>query len=550
MHKPSIVTGIIASVLLALPFVAVLYLLDVLLMVSFPPFDLFDYTARVLPGDVLTFGIDLMVDTIRALDIGRTDTVAKLAEQTMAVMIFTGIAIVNGIIFFVVAPRLLESSEDKQRDLRIAGVVMGLVFLVPLLAIHLDVNSSATASRPVIFATISITFILWGLANGWVYARLTASTSTEQPEASVTALNRRQFLVQLGGSAATVTVIGAGLSALINDRLDEELSEEQIEQVAASAEELLAELPNANAEVMPAPGTRPEYTPLDDHYRIDISSGRPPQLDAAEYVLPITGLVENPVELTLDQIQNDWEPMNQFITMSCISNRLGGDLISTTLWTGISMQHILDLVQPTEEATHIKITAADGFDEFVDLNVIREDETVMLTYAWDNQPLRVRHGFPLRIHIPDRFGMKQPKWITGMEFVPQWEEGYWVRRGWSEEARAVTTSVIDTIAADMMIIDADTEDMRVPIGGIAWGGNRGISKVEVRVNQGEWQETQVRAPLSDRTWVIWRYDWSFSEGNHIFEVRCVDGEGTPQIESERGVRPDGATGIHEDKVSL
>lgn len=548
MKRVSLWTGFLVAVALTVPFVALLYLASVLLMVPFPAFDLFDFMARSLPGDILTFGIDTMVDTIRALNLGSTDETAKLAEQLMAVLTFTIIGIISGTIYFAVVDRVLKNRATLQRDNLLSGAILGLAFGLPLMAITAEMNVSATAPGFVSMLWLLIAYAGWGVAHGYLYGTL---AEAEAPaDASVRTLDRRRFLIQLGASSATITVVGAGLSALINTRVTEGGPTTAAVPVASSAEDLLTSLPNADATVQSAPGTRPEYTPLDNHYRIDINSGRPPALEQAEYRLNINGLVDNPTELTLDQIQNDFPVMNQFITMSCISNRLGGDLISTILWTGTSMQNLLDLVQPMPEATHIKITAADGFDEYVALDLIREDERIMLTYAWDNQPLPGRHGFPLRIHIPNRFGMKQPKWITNMEFVAEWGEGYWVRRGWSEEAIAVTTSVIDTVAADMMIIDAETEEMRVPVGGIAWAGARGISRVEVRVDDGEWQETQLRAPLSDKTWVIWRYDWLFEAGDHKFEVRCFETDGTPQLEERRGVRPDGATGIHSDTVRL
>ena len=125
--------------------------------------------------------------------------------------------------------------------------------------------------------------------------------------------------------------------------------------------------------------------------------------------------------------------------------------------------------------------------------------------------------------------------------------GYWVSRGWDQVARVRATSVIDTVAEP---VEAEDGGMAVPIGGIAYAGTRGISRVEVRVDDGEWQEAQLRAPLSDVTWVIWRYDWPFAEGRHTFEVRCFEADGTEQITRVSDPRPSGATGIHEVRTAL
>jgi DMSO/TMAO reductase YedYZ molybdopterin-dependent catalytic subunit len=299
--------------------------------------------------------------------------------------------------------------------------------------------------------------------------------------------------------------------------------------------------PNANDPVVPAPGTRPEYTPLKDHYKvfIDLEST---EIDGASWDLPITGLVDQPLMLTLDDLRNNYEPRNQYVTLSCISGRVGTTLIGTTQWTGASLQEVLADAQVKDGARFLVISSGDGFYETIDLELIDSDDRIMLAYDWDGNPLSVDHGYPLRVWIPDRFGMKQPKWITSIEVVDEYQEGYWVERGWDEIAQVKTTSVIDSIAVDALIEQGG--QTRVPIGGIAFSGDKGISKVEIRVDGGSWQTAQQRSPLSETTWVIWRYDWSFEEGAHTFEVRCVEGDGTPQIEEVKKSRPSGATGIH------
>ena len=167
----------------------------------------------------------------------------------------------------------------------------------------------------------------------------------------------------------------------------------------------------------------------------------------------------------------------------------------------------------------------------------------MLTYAWDGVPLPPEHGFPLRIYVPGVFGMKQPKWITSIEAVRGRQPGYWVTRGWDGEARVKLTAVIDAVASDMMLGRGEAPT-RIPVGGIAFGGDRGISRVEVRVDDGPWEEATVRTPLSETTWVIWRYEWPFAEGAHTFTVRCSDGDGVLQVAEETPIRPDGAAGYH------
>ena len=400
---------------------------------------------------------------------------------------------------------------------------------------------------------LALLFVGWGVV--FLYSadrllRVEQPVEAEQPPEvrTVERMERRQFLIRLGASTATITVLGSGVGALLAQseqrRLEAQLAGSMSHETEGGSN---APFPNADDPVSPAPGTRPEYTPLKDHYKVFIRA-EPTIIDGASYVLPITGLVDNPLMLTLDDLRDNYTARDQYVTLSCISGRVGTTLISTTQWTGVSLQEILADAGVQPEAGYLYITSGDGFYETVSLRLIAEDERIMLCYAWDGNPLPVDHGFPLRIWIPDRYGMKQPKWITSIEVTDTYEEGYWVRRNWDEVARVQTTSVIDTVAVDALIEEG--ERRLVPIGGIAFAGAREISKVEVRVDGGQWQEALLRAPLSETTWVIWRYDWAFSSGEHTFEVRCVDGHGAQQIEDARPSRPSGATGIHSREASL
>jgi DMSO/TMAO reductase YedYZ molybdopterin-dependent catalytic subunit len=345
--------------------------------------------------------------------------------------------------------------------------------------------------------------------------------------------------MQLGGAAAAVSIVGSALGRVAGGRGESNRGEANRLPEGPWSESHA--LPNADAAVKPPPGTRAEFTPLAQHYRIDINT-TPPEVRESSWRLRWSGLVTQPLVWTLDDIRS-WPAKHQFITLSCISNEIGGDLIGTTRWTGVSLKLLLPELGLLRSATHLKIRSADGFYEVVALDTIRADDRVMLTYAWDGLPLATGHGFPLRIYIPDRYGMKQPKWIESIEAIDRWEPGFWVSRGWDREARMKATSAIDAIATDMMIGQPGA-DRRVPIGGFAHAGVRGISKVQIRADDGPWQEAELRAPLSGQTWVMWRYDWPLQKGKHTFAVRCFEGDGTAQIEQEAPPEPGGATGLH------
>lgn len=541
MKKPGVKIGAIAGLLLTAPLLAVFYFGDQIAGLPFIPFDVFDWVARVLPGGVVTFGIDQMVNLLITLNLDVAQT-AKAAEQLMAIsgLLITGIVV--GAVFFTILNR-----RSTKPDNNTPGLILGAIVGAPVLLISLNLNQTATASP--FFGAIWIlgAFLVWGAAYSWAYdnllvehapAPVSDAALVAAQEMSVQRLSRREFLIRLGGTTAAITVVGAGLGSVLNANAP--LNSGVATSGVAPAAPIPVELPNTSTALEPALGTRPEYTPLERHYQIDISA-RPPIIEESLWTLPITGHLDNPLELSLDDIRNNYAPMEQYVTLSCISNRVGGNLIGTTRWSGISMKALMAEVAPKEGATHVRITSQDGFFEIVSLDLINSDEDVMLAYEWDGRPLLRKHGFPLRIFIPDRYGMKQPKWITGMEIIAQWEPGYWVERGWDRDALVNMTSVIDTVAIDDMDVEANT----IPIGGIAYAGAREIMKVEVKVDDGEWTEAQLRTPLSKYTWSIWRYDWPYESGQHTFYVRCFDGDGTPQTTSVAPNRPSGATGIHQ-----
>ena len=137
----------------------------------------------------------------------------------------------------------------------------------------------------------------------------------------------------------------------------------------------------------------------------------------------------------------------------------------------------------------------------------------MLAYEWDGVPLSIEHGFPLRLYVPDLYGMKQPKWIVSIDAIDHWEPGFWVARGWDREGHVTTTAAVDAVVRRGDVVD---------VGGFAYAGARTILKVEVRADEGEWQPAQIREPMSGTTWVLWRAEFRLPDGQHRFEARAFD----------------------------
>jgi DMSO/TMAO reductase YedYZ molybdopterin-dependent catalytic subunit len=505
-----ILDGASVGALSTAPLVAVSYLAWKIAGLPFAPFDIFDWIARGLPGSVVTFGIDSLVNLSRFLHVSSTGVAAKTAEQTMAIALIVVAGAIAGAVLFGV---LRMSGEPAL----LFGVILGAVLGGAALLIEQEMNRIPDGSL-VHGSWVVATFLAWGLVFGWVHDRLReAGEHTTSGRPAAEGVDRRRFLVRFGGATAATTLVGTLWGMVVGHRRGVDAGERWSANHA---------LPNGGALIAAAPGTRPELTPLEQHYRVDIDT-RVPVVDERRWRLKIGGMVESPLELSLDDLRR-YEPVHQFVTLACISNPVGGDLIGTTRWTGVSLQRLLPRFAVKPDATHLKIMSSDGFHEVIALDIIKKDQRVMLTHAWDGVPLPAEHGFPLRLYIPNVYGMKQPKWIQAIDAIDRWEPGFWVARGWDPEGQMRAASVVDAIAVNGKITDGNGRSL-VPLGGIAHAGARGISRVEVRVDESEWREAQLRDPLSDTTWVVWRSDLPLQHGEHTVGVRCYDGQGAPQV---------------------
>jgi DMSO/TMAO reductase YedYZ molybdopterin-dependent catalytic subunit len=508
--RPRARDGALVGALLSAPLVAASYLGWKLGGLPFAPFDLFDWIARELPGSVVTVGIDSAVTVLRGLHVGSTAAAAKTAEQTIAIAVFFAAGICSGFVLFSV----LRLSDEPAL---LVGTILGGLLGGATLLVEQRLRRIESASL-IDASWILAMFLTWGWAIGAIYDRL-GEVNARPTGSLLTAdgrVNRRGFLMRLAWAAGLPTLLTAAWGLAMGGR--------RAAAVGARWSDSHP-LPNAGALVTPVPGTRPELTPLDIHYRVDADT-RAPVVDAHRWRLTIGGLVGHPLELTLDDLRRE-EPLHQFVTLSCISNPIGGDLIDTTRWSGVSLQRLLPRFQLQPGATHLKISSVDGFFEIVSLETVENDPRVMLTYAWDGVPLLMEHGFPLRIFIPDVYGMKQPKWIAAIDVIDHWEPGYWVVRGWDREGRMKATAVIDAVEAGTTAVDAEGRRL-ASVGGIAHAGARRISRVEVRADDGEWRAARLRDPLSETTWVVWRADLPSEAGDHIVTVRSFEGDGTPQ----------------------
>jgi DMSO/TMAO reductase YedYZ molybdopterin-dependent catalytic subunit len=508
---------------------ALLYLGQQLAGLPFVPFDLFDWLARVLPGSLVTAGIEAIVTLVGALNLGATDATAKLIEQLLALGLFVGAGVGLGAVVALLRRRDWAAWE--------AGAVAGASAFLLISAVEMVGGNFGALLGSVL--GLAALFIGWGAAIGMLLGRRSRLPTANQAQ-------RRAFLLRIAGGSLAVAAgaWGAGRLLRAQDRVtgaNQPLSSQEPATPAGAMPQETASVLERTG-IRPASGTRPEVTPNADLYRIDINL-RPPRIDGSAWKLEVAGLFDRPRPLTLADL-TAYPATTQPITLSCISNRIGGDLIGTSYWTGVRLRDLLQDLELRPAARELFIEAADGFYESVTMRDMLDSRT-LLVYGMNGQTLPIEHGFPLRIYIPNRYGMKQPKWITRLEAIDRQGAGYWVERGWSQEARPRIISIIDTVARDPV------SDGSVPVGGIAWAGDRGIRQVEVQVDSGAWSAARLLTPpLSPLTWVLWRYDWPRHAGQHTFRVRATDGAGALQIEEPADPHPNGATGYHARTVGF
>ncbi|QOC90370.1 molybdopterin-dependent oxidoreductase [Micromonospora craniellae] len=293
------------------------------------------------------------------------------------------------------------------------------------------------------------------------------------------------------------------------------------------------------------PGVAPFVTENRRFYRIDTALVVP-QVDPQTWRLRIHGRVRNPVTLSFADLLA--RPMvERYVTLACVSNEVGGDLIGNARWLGVPLRELLDEVQPLDGADQVVGRSVDGWTCGTPTVVLRDGRDALLAVGMNGEPLPVAHGFPARMVVPGLYGyVSACKWITELELTSFADfDAYWVPRGWSAEGPVKTQSRIDTPRPRNRPAAGP-----VTVAGVAWAQHRGVRRVEVRVDGGPWQEAELAPTASVDTWVQWSWRWEATPGEHTLQVRATDAAGEAQTEQRRGVAPDGATGWHSVTLTV
>lgn len=287
-------------------------------------------------------------------------------------------------------------------------------------------------------------------------------------------------------------------------------------------------------------GELPGITPTQDFYYVSKNlEAFDPTVDGEKWRLEVDGLVKSPASLSLSDLER-FSQRTVELTLSCISNPVGGPLIGNALWIGFPVSELLREVGVGGGAKFIVWRAADGYEESLPLGDAFEED-VLLVHRMNGERLSRKHGFPLRVLIPGRYGMKQPRWITGIRLSAEDVPGYWVKRGWSKTARVEITSRIDEPQELNPVVKAGAPSA---IRGIAFGGLLPITKVEVSTDGGKnWQSARLTAPRSKHAWTAWELPWTPQAGSYQVVARAFSGNAL-QKENEKDALPEGATGWH------
>jgi DMSO/TMAO reductase YedYZ molybdopterin-dependent catalytic subunit len=307
-----------------------------------------------------------------------------------------------------------------------------------------------------------------------------------------------------------------------------------------------ASLP-AGAELDQA-GLTPLVVPNDDFYRIDTALVTP-SVNAASWSLRVFGLVDR--EVTLSYADLAELPMfEQYVTISCVSNEVGGGLVGNAKWTGVRLRDVLAMAGVQPAATQLVGRSVDGWTAGMPTAWVRdESREPMIALKMNDEPLPRVHGYPARLIIPGLYGyVSATKWLSELELTTlEGFDGYWIPLGWAKDGPILTQSRIDTPRDGASVAVG-----RVPIAGIAWAPDRGIAKVEVAIDGGSWQEAKLTTPISTATWVQWLVAWdaSAAPGEHTIEVRATDGAGVVQTADRTPPAPDGARGHHTIRVRV
>lgn len=447
-----------------------------------------------------------------------------------------------------IAEGIIQLVGKKDKPLAVASVVLAILLLGGLAGMWWSVRrawslaligglvvaaAAAMIGRPYAFGLGVLVCVVAGVVVAGVLELLHRQAAVESDS------GRRTFL-RTAGLVVAATIVVGGAGELLGSR---RRRRQEIERARAALK-----LPTRNVAVpsgvdLGIKDQAPWLTPTDEFYRIDTALS-PPLIDPNTWELRIHGMVDREMTLTYQDLL-DRGLKDAWITICCVSNPVGGDLIGNTTWSGVPIKDILDEVGVQPGADALLSTSEDGWNCGTPLEALTDGRDALLALTMNGEPLPVPHGFPVRQVVPGLYGyVSATKWVTDWEITRfQDFESYWTQRGWGPLGPVKTQSRID-------LPRGSAEAGKVTVAGVAWQQRVGITAVEVRVDDGPWQKaTLAKVPNVD-TWVQWTWQWDADPGGHTIEARATNSDGETQTAEIADVLPDGATGYPSIRVTV
>ena len=489
------------------------------------------------------FVIDIVPQPLKEFAIatfGEYDKIALLAGLGLAVFIASAIA---GILQLVRPPLGV-----------IALVIAGVLSTA---AIVTRAAVTPLAFLPPVLGTVAGSFVLVLLCRrlrGW-RASVVATPGQEnedtvpaETDADLAAaeparpgIDRRRFFVLAALAGASALVVG--------------LTARTVSMAVSSVEAIRSalKLPSPRTTVtvpdgaeLDIPGLSKLFTPNKDFYRVDTAL-TVPSIDPDTWRLVIDGMVDQRVEMSFQDIL-DMGLDEYAITLACVSNEVGGELVGNAKWLGVPLRDVLKKAGVKSGADMVLSRSVDGYTASTPLSALTDDDLdAILAVGMNGEPLPLEHGFPVRMVVPGLYGyVSATKWLTELKVTTfAQDEAYWTPRGYSAEAPIKFASRVDTPKIGEAVAAG-----KIPIAGVAWAQSVGIERVEVSIDDGDWVQATLSAPINDDTWVQWFMEWDATPGTHYVAVRAVNKNGDLQIQERAPIAPNGSSGWQRSLIRV
>lgn len=492
-----------------------------------------------------------------AVAMGASEFVAGVFGQVPSLLLAIGDAVISGMPgWFDRAAIDAFGTSDK------SALIIGTVVIAALVGAFLGIVARRwflpAASGFVAFAALGVVAAFAeartpaigavvggaiGAASGVAalrYLLTVAPLATEAPaSSSANGPDRRTFLTWSVGTLAVGVLTGLGGWVLSGrERVNE------IRRAVRLPKPIRSPEPVPATTKLDVSGITPLFTENGDFYRIDTAL-RAPAVDPYKWHLDVRGAVDHPFSLTYRELL-DLPQIEADITLACVSNEVGGNLVGNARWQGVLLRDLLERAGVQQAGKQLMGHSVDGFTAGFPTSMAMGDSKAMVAIAMNGEPLPIEHGFPARILVPGLYGyVSATKWLHTIELTGWDAEGYWVPRGWSKMGPIKTQARIDVPRSGRTVAAGSTV-----IAGVAWAPTRGIKRVDVRIDDGPWRTAKLAEALDVDCWRQWFLPWDATPGTHTITARATDGTGTTQTSEEMPPAPDGASGYPRVQLSV